>query len=72
MELPNYYTPIIFNIKIMRKVNKILDLLWARKNVQGSWESERLDNFETIIEQLANEMGFKFDIWEGKITKINK
>ena len=56
----------------MRKVNKILDLLWARKNVQGSWESERLDNFETIIEQLANEMGFKFDIWEGKITKIKK
>ena len=56
----------------MRKINKILDLLWAHKNVQGSWESERLDNLETMFERLANDLGYRIEIWDGKIEKIKK
>ena len=59
-----------FEKKPMRKVNKILDMLWARKNVQGSWESERLDNLQSVIEKLGKELGYEVDVYEGEVRKI--
>ena len=59
-----------FEKKPMRKVNKILDMLWARKNVQGNWESELLDNLRIVIEKLADELGYEVDVWEGEVKKV--
>ena len=56
----------------MRKINKILDLLWARKNVQGQWESQLLDNIQNFLEVLAEEAGFEIEFWDGTIKKIKK
>jgi len=58
------------NKQMKRKINQVLDLLWARKNVQGQWESERIDKLETIIIRLAEDLGFEVEIWEGTIRKI--
>lgn len=55
-----------------RKINQILDMLWARKNIQGQWESELLDNMQKILETLAEEAGYEVDVWDGKIKKIKK
>ena len=55
----------------MRKINKLLDLLWARRNVQGEWELELIDNLRTVVEKLAEELGYEVDIWEGEIHKVS-
>ena len=55
----------------MIKINKLLDLLWARKNVQGEWELELIDNLRTVVEKLAEELGYEVDIWEGEINKVS-
>jgi len=60
------------NKQMKRKINQVLDMLWARKNVQGQWDSQLLENIQNFLEVLAEEAGFEIEFWDGTIKKKKK